>query len=170
MFKTLLTLITATVIAGTAWCADTTMVNFDKEDAEFIRKAALSGMLITHSSDVALKRGLSGDDKVFAQSVLDAHTKSNKELRSLAEKKGVTLSGEFDEKHQGKLDKISKASDANFAERYLEGQISAHKDAIDLFEAQAEKGKDPDLKAFAASTLPHLKSHLEQAKRLENKY
>jgi len=37
---------------------------------------------------------------------------------------------------------------------------------VKLFEDEAKNGKDPDLKAFAAKTLPTIKDHYEMAKNL----
>jgi putative membrane protein len=167
MFKCLLTLLITSCFAA-AWAADNTMVSLDKQDAEFVRKAAQCGMLEVESSEIALKRGLTGPDKDFAEQMVSDHRKANKELQALAEKKGCTWPSNLEEKYQDKLDKINKASDKDFAERYLEKQISWHKDAVDLFEDEADKGKDADLKAFAIATLPTLKNHLEHAKKLEN--
>jgi uncharacterized protein DUF4142 len=40
-------------------------------------------------------------------------------------------------------------------------QVSAHKDAVDLFERYANGGDNADLKAWAGKTLPALKHHLD---------
>jgi putative membrane protein len=40
------------------------------------------------------------------------------------------------------------------------------KDAVDLFKRYSEEGDQPDLKAWAATTLSHLEYHLEMAKGL----
>jgi putative membrane protein len=45
-------------------------------------------------------------------------------------------------------------------------QVSAHKDAVSLFERYAKGGDNADLKAFAAKTLPRLKEHLKMAEDL----
>jgi putative membrane protein len=45
-------------------------------------------------------------------------------------------------------------------------QVSAHKDAVSLFERYAKGGENADLKAFAAKTLPHLREHLKMAQDL----
>ncbi|MDF2455219.1 MAG: outer membrane protein-like protein [Cytophagaceae bacterium] len=46
---------------------------------------------------------------------------------------------------------------------FIDLMVSDHKDDIDLFEKESEKGNDPELKAFAASKLPTLKHHLQMA-------
>jgi putative membrane protein len=41
--------------------------------------------------------------------------------------------------------------------------VSDHKEDVAEFEKEAKSGKDADVKAFAAKTLPTLKEHLEMA-------
>ena len=121
-------------------------------------------------SEAALKRTLTADEKSFTQQLITDHTKVNSELAAIAKRKGVSLLSSVPAEEQEKLTKMSAVKDKDFNETYLEHQISCHKKAIDLFEDQAEDGKDPDLKEFASKTLPNLKMHLETAKRLEAKY
>jgi putative membrane protein len=141
----------------------------DKADAEFVRKAAVASLIEIHESDLALKRGLSAEERKFAQQMVDDHGKVNKELAALAEKKGIAVPKALDKDAQAKIDKLAKVEEKDFAEEYLECQVKAHKDAVDLFEDQSKDGKDPELRAFAATHLPHLKSHLDTAKQLEAK-
>jgi len=170
MYKTLISVIAATLITSVAWCADTTPIGLDQQDAEFAHQAALCGMLEVRVSNMVLKRGISGDDKTFAQLMVDDHTKANKELQAIASKKGITLPTDLDDKHLAMIENVGKANDVTYVERYLEGQIAAHKGVIELFETEAAKGKDVELRAFAAATLPTLKQHLDNAKLLENKH
>lgn len=46
-------------------------------------------------------------------------------------------------------------------------RVSAHKDAVSLFERYAKGGEDPKLKDWAGKTLPALKHHLEMAQALD---
>ena len=46
-------------------------------------------------------------------------------------------------------------------------QVSAHKEAVSLFERYAKDGDNPELKSFASKTLPHLQEHLKMAQDLE---
>lgn len=142
----------------------------DKVDTEFVRKAALCGLAEVQAAELALKRGLSPEERKFAQQMVDDHSKVNKELTALAEKKGIAVPKALDKDTQAKVDKLGKVEEKEFAEEYMECQVKEHKQAVDLFEDQSKNGKDPELKAFAASHLPHLKSHLDVAKQLEAKH
>ena len=46
-------------------------------------------------------------------------------------------------------------------------QVSAHKDAVSLFERYGKGGDNAELKTFANETLPTLKEHLKMAQDLE---
>jgi hypothetical protein len=48
----------------------------------------------------------------------------------------------------------------------VKSQVSAHKDAVSLFDSESRHGTDADLKQFAGATLPTIKSHLDMVNNL----
>ena len=60
---------------------------------------------------------------------------------------------------------IAKPED--FAGQYDPMQVTAHKDAVSLFERYAKGGDDSKLKDWAGKTLPALQHHLEMAQGLD---
>lgn len=94
---------------------------------------------------------------------------ANKKLMQIAEDKGIQLPQQVDKKHQKIMDKMADMSGANFDKEYLDAQVKDHKKAIKVFEKQAEDGRDPALKQFAAETLPTLQEHLKMAQDLRKK-
>lgn len=141
-----------------------------EDDLEFIKRASISGMLEVHANEAALKRTLTAEEQAFAKRLINDHQKANEELASIAKRKGVTLPTVLPEDDQEKLIELAGIKDKDFNEEFLEHEISCHKKSIDLFEEQAEDGKDTELRAFAVKMLPTLKGHLQTAKRLEDKY
>ncbi len=141
-----------------------------EDDVDFIKQATITGLIEIRSSEAALTRGLTADEQAFAKKLIADHRKANEELAEIAKRKGVTPPSDLAADEQKKLTKMTSIKDKDFNEEFLEHQISCHKKAIDLFEDQAEDGKDADLKAFATKTLPHLKAHLATARDLEDKY
>ncbi len=95
------------------------------------------------------------------------HTEANIELRKLALEKNISLDTSKNDNKTS--DKLSKLDGAAFDHAYIEDQVKAHEDAVTLFEKEADKGNDGDLKAFASTTLPTLKHHLEMVKDLQLK-
>ena len=61
---------------------------------------------------------------------------------------------------------MKNKSAKDFDTAYDRMQVPALEDAVNLFEQYSKDGDNPDLKAWVAKTLPHLKEHLDMAKRL----
>lgn len=59
--------------------------------------------------------------------------------------------------------KLSEKTGKDFDKTYSEKMVKGHKDAIELFEKASTESTDKDIRNFAASSLPKLKTHLEHA-------
>jgi Domain of unknown function (DUF4142)/Thiamine pyrophosphate enzyme, N-terminal TPP binding domain len=68
---------------------------------------------------------------------------------------------------QKKFNKLKDAKPEDFAGEYDPMQVSAHKDAVSLFERYAKGGEDSKLKDWAGKTLPALRHHLEMAQAMD---
>lgn len=136
---------------------------------DFVTLAAQSDMLEIQSSKLALQKSDSAKTKTFAQKMIDDHTKTSAELKELVSSGKVKVSAPsaLDKTHQAKLDKLTKLQGKDFTKQYDDMQVSAHKDAVSLFERYGKDGDDPTLKAFASKTLPHLQEHLKMAQDLQ---
>lgn len=78
----------------------------------------------------------------------------------------ATLPTALDSSHQSKLDKLKNASGKDFSSDYNSYQVSAHEDAISLFDRYAKGGDNAALKDWTDKTLPALRHHLDMAKEL----
>jgi putative membrane protein len=134
---------------------------------DFVTEAANSDMLEIESSKLVAAKG-DAKDKAFADQMIKDHTATSAELKGLVSsgKVQVNLPAAMDKAHGAKLDKLNSLSGADFTRAYEDMQVSAHKDAVSLFERYAKSGDTADLKAFAAKTLPHLRDHLKMAEDL----
>lgn len=136
--------------------AQTTLAHADKA---FIEKAAKSGAEEIAISQVVLERTVNPEVKALAQAVVDDHTRANQTLASIAASKGVMLPA----KETGAAAKWSKKSGDDLDKDYVDKMVSAHKEAVKLFQKQAEKGQDAEARGFARETLIPLQRHLELA-------
>jgi len=139
-------------------------------DKSFIKDAVEDGNAEIEASRIALNQAASPDVKSFAQSMLDEHGKANAELKSLASLDGVKTSDTPSLTSQAAIKLLSKRQGGSFDKHYAESiGVKDHEDAIKLFQKEADKGTNPDVKAWAAKTLPALQHHLEMARELKSK-
>ena len=173
--KTLLLASTALLVATAAFAQsvpEKTGVNsalgVAPKTQDFVTIAAQSDMLEIESSRLALQKADNNKTKQFAEKMIKDHTETSAELKSLVSSGKVQADApsSLDKAHQEKLDKLTKLDGKAFTKEYDDMQVSAHKDAVSLFERYGKEGDNADLKAFAGKTLPHLQEHLKMAQEL----
>jgi putative membrane protein len=135
--------------------------------ADFVKEVAISDMFEIQSNKVAEDKGNASEKKFASQMVTD-HTKTSTELKALvgSGKVKADLPTALDSSHQSKLDKLKSENGKDFSSDFDSMQVSAHKDAVSLFERYAKGGDNSDLKDWAGKTLPTLRHHLEMAQGL----
>jgi putative membrane protein len=136
---------------------------------DFITEAAKGGMAEVELGKLASTKTQNAEVKKFAQKMVQDHSNANTELKSLAAKKNVTLPTDIGAEHKADMDKLSKLSGAEFDKEYVEAMVEDHEKDVKEFQMQADSATDPDVKAFAAKTLPTLKTHLEMIKSIQSK-
>jgi putative membrane protein len=130
----------------------TTVVKMSQKDVSFIQKAGGGGQQEVENGKLAEKQGKSADVKRIGARMVADHTKANKELTELANRKGV----KFDTRGV----RAQNIGAADFDRTYLKLLEVDHKKDIAEFQKEAKSGDDRDLKAWAAKTLPMLQEHL----------
>lgn len=135
-------------------------------DRKFVMEAAMGGMAEVELGRLAAERGSSDAVKQFGQRMVDDHSRANSELMQLASGKGITLPTALDAKHQALVTRMSRLSGAAFDRAYAREMVKDHQKAVALFQREATRGSDSDLKAFAQTTLPALQEHLRMARAL----
>jgi len=136
--------------------------------ADFVKEVAISDIFEIGSSKLAQEKG-NPAEKSFASQMVTDHTKTSNDLKGLVSngKVKAELPTALDSSHQSKLDKLKGESGKDFSSDYDSMQVSAHKDAVSLFERYAKSGENAELKEWAGKTLPTLKHHLEMAENLK---
>jgi putative membrane protein len=124
--------------------------------ADFVKEAAMSDMLEIESSKIAQQKG-DADEKKFAGQMITDHTKTSSELKSIVSSDIKTeIPTSLDSSSQSKLDKLKNVKPEDFRGQYDAMQVSAHKEAVSLFERYSKGGDNPKLKDWAGKTLPAL--------------
>lgn len=137
---------------------------------DFVKEVAISDMFEIEASKLAQQKG-NTEEKTFASHMVTDHGKTSTELKGLVSggKVKAELPKALDSSHRSKLDTLKGASGKDFSSEFDAIQVSAHKDAVDLFERYSKGGDNADLKNWAGKTLPALKHHLEMAQDLGKK-
>lgn len=137
---------------------------------DFAVKAANGGMAELEAARLAREKSPSADVKAFAAMMLTDHQKANEELKALAGRKTITLPARIGEDAQEDIDELAKLSGADFDKRYIRLMVDDHEEDVKLFKKAAEDSRDPDLKAFAANTLPVIQHHLERINAIDRNH
>ena len=137
-------------------------------DAEFAVKAADSGLAEVNASEVAQQKAQDQRVKDFAAMMVQDHTKTNEELKSLASSKNITLPTAPGEAHLKNIADLNSYTGADFDKEYMDLMVADHEKAVNLFEDASEDVEDAELRAFAAKTLPALQKHLEHARTVRD--
>jgi putative membrane protein len=171
MKRRIVTLAFASVLLSTAAYAQSTAektgvnstLGIAPKTEDFIKEAAMSDMLEIEAAKIAQQRG-DPEEKTFAGEMITDHTKTSTELKGMVSgEMKAAIPTSLDDSSRKKLDKLRDAKPEDFASEYDPMQVSAHKDAVSLFERYAKGGEEPKLKDWAGKTLPTLRHHLEMA-------
>jgi putative membrane protein len=135
--------------------------------ADFIKEAANSDMLQIAAATFAQEKG-NAEEKKFAEQMMTDHSKTSSDLKSLVDSGAVKadIPTALDSSSQKKLDKLRDTRHQTFASEYDPMQVSAHKEAVSLFERYSKSGDNPKLKDWAGKTLPTLQHHLDMAEAM----
>src|SRR3954447_24427318 len=135
--------------------------------ADFVKEVAMSDMTEIAAAKIGQERG-NAEEKAFSTQMIADHTKTSEELKSMvpADAKAAIPTA-LDSSSQSKIDKLKNAKPDDFSSDFDAMQVSAHKDAVSLFERYAKGGEDPKLKDWAGKTLPALQHHLEMAQAMD---
>jgi len=160
---------TGTAAAGTAGtgtgaAADTGMA----ADQGFIMDAASGGLMEVELGKTTSANAASAKVKQFGQMMVTDHTKANTELKAVAAKKNVTVPPAPAQEQQDHINDLKTKKGAEFDKAYVDMMVDDHKEDISKFEDEAKNGKDADVKAFAAKTLPVLRKHMAAIQVIQN--
>lgn len=137
-----------------------------RQDQRALSRLAQSDLAEIAAGKIAAQKASSPEVKKYGQHMVDAHTKMLEEGRKLAESKGVKPPAAPDKKHQAALKDLEKQSGDPFDRAFMAQMVKDHEEALKLAEKTARDAKDPDLKAHAGKGAPHIREHLEQARKL----
>jgi putative membrane protein len=139
--------------------------------ADFLVKVADNGMLEVEAGKLAAQKGQMADVKSFGKMMVEHHSRLNDELKGLAQSKNITLPTTLGEDNREKLQKLSEKSGKEFDEAYIDAMKDDHEKDIRAFENKSDNEKwDADVTKWLTNSLPTLRSHLAEIKRIDEKF
>ena len=139
-----------------------------QQDALFVDNAAISNANEIAAAQLAQANGGPAVRR-FATQMMTDHQMAAQKLTALAQAKMLTPPMGPDDAHQGMVASMANVEGRVFDKAYLDAQVADHQAALALFDSEARNGADPDIKAFAAQSLPMMRQHLAMAQRLDPK-
>lgn len=137
----------------------------DDKTNTFMKDVAEASMAEVEIGKLAKDRAQNPRVKNFAEMMVKDHTDANNKLQTIARDKSATLPSTLG-KHQDHLEDLSKKKGAEFDKAYMKMMVNGHEDVVKELEKYSQNGTDPDVKSFAAQTLPTVRMHLDSAKAI----
>lgn len=106
--------------------------------------------------------------KQFGQMMVADHTKADSAITVMARVKAIVIPNVPGNEHQHHIDELTKKKGAEFDKEYMKMMVEDHEDDVRKFEEASQNASDPDVREFAAKTLPVLRKHLDAAKKIKD--
>lgn len=137
---------------------------FAAADMEFAMTAAGKDMYEIQASQLAVQRGSAPAVRNYAQMLVNHHTMSSNELKTILSAKGMAPPPALPADKQAKVTRLQALQGAAFDREYVRVTgVQDHQAAITVFENASRNLADADLRNFATKTLPVLRQHLRSA-------
>jgi putative membrane protein len=152
--------------SATASSSSSTSANADQD---FIANAAKGNRAEVTLGKMVESKTKDPSVRQFAQQMVKDHTTALNELTQLAQSKNITLPEGLPDDATALQSKLSSASGKALDKDYMDSMVDDHKKDVSEFQDASQNAKDPDVKQWAAKTLPTLQAHLQKAEQIDAK-
>jgi putative membrane protein len=152
--------------SATASSSSSTSANADQD---FIANAAKGNRAEVTLGKMVESKTKDPSVRQFAQQMVKDHTTALNELTQLAQSKNITLPEGLPDDATALQSKLSSASGKTLDKDYMDSMVDDHKKDVSEFQEASQTAKDPDVKQWAAKTLPTLQAHLQKAEQIDAK-
>ena len=138
-------------------------------DQDFIANAAKGNREEVTLGNMVAAKTKDPNVRQFAQQMVKDHTVALNELTQLAQSKNITLPEGLPDDATALQTKLSSDTGKTFDKDYVSAMVDDHKKDVSEFQDASQNAKDPDVKQWAAKTLPTLQAHLDKVQQLNAK-
>jgi putative membrane protein len=137
---------------------------------EYVAKAGAGDLFEVETGKLAAGKGTSGSLKQFGRMMVQAHSASADKVKQAAAKtmKDKVPAAKMNSHQLAMTKRLMDAEGREFDRLYIDAQIAAHREALQLHRGYAAGGADAELKKAAAEIAPIAEKHLAEARRLAN--
>jgi len=132
---------------------------------DFVNRAAVSDRFELSLADLAKERG-DAASRAFAARIRRDHQESQRELERIAALEKLALPEQLDARHTALLAELRELEGQAFDRAFARVQVDVQREAVALYEGEANEGGVSSLRDFAERTLPRLRDHLTRARTL----
>ena len=171
----------ATVVTGAVGAQMTDMTGVDERpaedpnapgaavtpDANFINSVLSDGTFEIQMAQRVLADKPDANLRAFAEAMVRDHTKTGDELRLIAKAQKMNVTDRPNREQIGIVARAEKLTGKELRGLYATSTVKGHETAVALFKTASASADRPELKAFAAKTLPTLEMHLKMAQDLQ---
>lgn len=142
----------------------------NEEDAEFVAEAVAGNYAEVQLAQLASQKSNDAEVKNIAQMLESEHSKALQELQNMAQAKNISLPAEPTEEQKRTVENLREEEEIDeFNREWCNALVDKHQKTIDMYEDNMERTEDAELKSWINSTLPALRTHLEQLKACQDK-
>jgi putative membrane protein len=135
---------------------------------EFLQKAASNDMFGMMTGMLAGDQGKEKKVSEYGQQLYHVHSRTSPAIETIAKHKNVKLPNVMDAEKKVLVDSLEVKKGKEFDKTFAEVQVTAHEEAVALYEKADKEVSDPEIQAFIDQILPVLKEHLQEAQKLKN--
>ena len=154
-------------------------------DKDFVEDMAVAGKAEVELGHMAIDRGASAEVKQFADMMVKDHSKAGDDLKMVAMRHSIPVPSALDSKHEELKSKLSNLTGTEFDREYMSAMVQGHQDVVDRLQTRASEDRfgdnkgtvkpessdnpvEADLNQWAATALPTVRHHLDEAKRIND--
>lgn len=142
-----------------------------EKDAQFLVNMAEVNMEQIQLGQLAQQKGTTTHVKELGKIMEDTHTKSQRDLTALARSKSITIPTSATNDARDAYTDLNEKTGVDFDKAYSDLMVKRNEDAISAFEKATTDSYDTEIKNWAITSLPVLRTNLNysiESKRLND--
>lgn len=148
--------------------SNTVVIARGSADARFLAQAAEADLHVIALGNLAQVNSFNSGVQAFGVTLVQDGTASFQQVVDIANANGIFIPSAQNVQDANDEVALSRLTGSQFDTAFLSEMVTLHTREILLFETEAQRGRNADVRAFAQAQLPVLATHLSTALMLED--